>query len=537
VVSRRAASAPAVLLAALFLAVGAAPAGADTPPGYSLLKRSGHTLRYFATSGHTNNVEIWRDGDELHVYDGGQNIYPDFDTLYGACESVANDNHHDIVCDRDDSRIAHLTGFHAALDDGDDTFREPQKAVGLKLVIGGGYGDDTLDLSGGDSGTLGGGGGIDHLTGSGGNDVLKGGDDKDYLAGGGGNDFLQGGGGVAYGVGDDVRGGPGNDTLEGSCCNDFLDGGTGDDVMTSTGVGPDTFFGGPGGDRVSYADRSAPLRIQIGAAGASGQANEHDTVDKSVENIIGGHSNDVIIGSGSRNSVAGLEGADLIAGGGGRDILIGDEGNDVLSGEADDDTLYGQAGNDSLIGASGADDLNGGSEVDTALYTDPDHSNAQVHVTLDNKPNDGFPAFGGEMDNVHSDVENLVGTRGPDQLTGNNHRNRLSGLGGGDKLSGAGASDRLYGGDANDTLSGGDGNDLASGGDGNDNVYGGRGDDRLDGGLGQDYFLAGDGDDKLTLVDGGIADNAYCGNDNDIVYVYPGAPDTIHSDCEHVQAP
>ncbi|MCI5097906.1 MAG: hypothetical protein MRY77_16460, partial [Rhodobacteraceae bacterium] len=58
-------------------------------------------------------------------------------------------------------------------------------------------------------------------------------------------------------------------------------------------------------------------------------------------------------------------------------------------------------------------------------------------------------------------IENLIGTRFADRLTGNEGRNQLNGYWGDDMLFGYGDRDQLKGGLGNDTIDGGAGSDVA----------------------------------------------------------------------------
>ena len=119
-----------------------------------------------------------------------------------------------------------------------------------------------------------------------------------------------------------------------------------------------------------------------------------------------------------------------------------------------------------------------------------------------------------EHDNVMPDVENAVGTYGPDVLVGSSAANTLIGFKG------------------KDTISGGDGNDTlriqngvpSYATDGLD-----TGDDILDGGAGTDVLRGFGGADTVTSRDG-EADDVACG---DKVDTETGDTlDTINADCE-----
>jgi len=275
-----------------------------------------------------------------------------------------------------------------------------------RIVIMALGGDDTVTLAaqvpaayidgGAGNDTLAGGAGNDTLVGGDGNDVLMGNDGDDVLIGGAGADILSGGAGrdtadysartanlsltidgaandgetgegdnilldienLVGGAGDDLlvgseqanvlRGGAGNDTLRGGAGNDTLDGGTGADLLS----------GGPGIDTVTYADRTAALKISLDNRANDGETSERDNVRSDVENVIGGAGNDLIIGSSAAN---------FLRGGAGNDTLRGGAGNDTLDGGPGLDVLLGEDGNDLLLGRdTSAEVLDGGRGYDRA---------------------------------------------------------------------------------------------------------------------------------------------------------------------------
>ncbi len=123
---------------------------------------------------------------------------------------------------------------------------------------------------------------------------------------------------------------------------------------------------------------------------------------------------------------------------------------------------------------------------------------------------------------VQPGVAPLIGTDGPDTITGTRGADRIEGLGGDDVLSGGRdrdsidgglGNDRLSGGALSDELTGGEGNDFLGGSTGNDRLFGGPGDDGADGGTGNDELTGDDGNDTL---DGGDGDDTISGgNGND----------------------
>lgn len=386
--------------------------------------------------------------------------------------------------------------------------------------------------------------------------------------GGEGNDTLTGGLGA-----DTLHGGVGADTLRGATdaaldtADDVLNGDAGADVLEAGNVdnGSDTFNGGADSDTVSYASRALAVTVTVGAGANDGETGEADTVAADIEVVTGGAAGDTLTG-----------GANPVT-------LNGGPGDDTLSGGAGADTLNGDAGDDTFLSAAvdGADAYNGGAGTDVMSYAG---RTVAVVVSLDSLALDGEA---GELDNVKSDIEDLIGGSGNDTLTGSAGNNALTGGLGNDTLFGlagndsfeegavTSGSDTFHGGlgvdtvdyslrtaglavtmgdnTANDGLSGEaddvrddvenltagsgantiTGNALANnlgGGDGADILDGGAGNDILFGGAGVDALSGGDGDD---LLDGGVgADTPLdCGlGDGDIIMV--GAGDAAATNCE-----
>lgn len=252
-------------------------------------------------------------------------------------------------------------------------------------------------------------------------------------------------------------------------------------------------------------------------------------------------------------------------------FLSGGAGNDVLTGGAAADTLAGGDGADSLDGGPGPDALAGGAGKDTVAYAS---RAGAVDVDIDGNPDDGNADDdrSGVRDNVAPDVEDVVGGKGNDDLSGSPAANVLQGGPGNDDLTGLGGNDVLDDGLGTNDLEGGGGDDVLRqgatanagdvlhGGDGTDtvsyelrttpvfvridepshdgdyfsgenddvgadveNLIGGRGDDwlrgsaaanRVDGGPGNDAISGDTGADRLAggkgndQFDGGAAEGA-----------------------------
>jgi serralysin len=125
-------------------------------------------------------------------------------------------------------------------------------------------------------------------------------------------------------------------------------------------------------------------------------------------------------------------------------IIRTTSGNDSVSALAGNDyvTLYG--GNDIVSGGIGNDTI----RFDTILGVDISLSVATAQTT----------AVGRK---TLISVENVVGSKFDDTITGNSSANNLFGEGGNDRLNGLGGDDYLVGGTGDDTINGGTGRDSA----------------------------------------------------------------------------
>jgi Ca2+-binding RTX toxin-like protein len=222
---------------------------------------------------------------------------------------------------------------------------------------------------------------------------------------------------------DIIRGGPGNDEILDDIDNggdDTIEGGEGDDTISLDG-GNDNVTGGPGGDTVTMGTGDDTVRLDdVANDGPTGAAkNVHSDVE-------------------------------TVEGNGGSDNLFGNEAANTLRGDSGNDLIQGGGGGDQVDGGTGADELNGGPDVDTVVYSD----SAGQTITLDDARNDGAA---GELDNVHSDIENVAAGAGNDVVVGSGAANLLDGGPGDDQLDGQGAVDAFFGGDGADTLLGRDG--------------------------------------------------------------------------------
>jgi Ca2+-binding RTX toxin-like protein len=316
------------------------------------------------------------------------------------------------------------------------------------------------------------------------------------------------------------------------------------DVITPNGVEELSLNGNGGLDTLSAAGG-------LGAGGAleqrvfigGGDGNDMMTGGDGPDYLDGSNDSDTIVGGPGNDDVYGGPGIDSLQGGSDQDFLTGEQGNDVVDGGPGDDTFAATADPD------GNDVFTGGDGYDKVSYSI--RGTAALDVNLDGLANDG--RVGAEFDNVGQDVENVLGSKGPNVLMGTAADNDLSGDQGADTLNGGGGNDFITGGTEGDILNGADGNDYLSAGDGpdqlngqagNDTLVGGNGNDVQTGGGGVDSFYADstpDGADDMS-GGGGIDSAAYfgrtgnltvtmSGNNNDGL---PGEQDNVRPDIENL---
>jgi Ca2+-binding RTX toxin-like protein len=205
---------------------------------------------------------------------------------------------------------------------------------------------------------------------------------RDVLLGRDGNDTLS-----ASASGQQVNGRGGNDSLIGGAGNDTLLGGLGNDTL-SGGAGSDTYqyFVGDGADLI-HADSLDTLNLgfdlselqigKLGATVANAVVLTNGTTGDSITLDNAGQWNGLKL---NFNSGTTLTGADILLAATKPDDLTGKDGNDTLSGLAGNDTLAGGKGNDSLIGGKGNDTylFNRGEGQDTIVDTDSTWFNSDL---------------------------------------------------------------------------------------------------------------------------------------------------------------
>ncbi|MGS7842664.1 calcium-binding protein [Stenotrophomonas forensis] len=350
----------------------------------------------------------------------------------------------------------------------------------LANVLTGNEGANRLDGGAGDD-QLFGGQGNDRLLGGSGNDVLDGQSGDDHMEGGAGDDIyhvdslldsiveLAGEGfDVVHATSDytlsgnierlvlvegsgaiTAIGSADNNELTGNSNSNRLDGGAGADRMVG-GLGDDTYV----------VDQAGDVVVELAGEG-------HDTVESSIDYVLGDTLEDLVL-TGSGN-ISGT-------GNGGNNQLTGNAGNNRLDGGAGGDRMQGGEGDDYYINDSSGDWIveHAGEGVDTV------ERRYETNLVL------------------ADEVENLILAAGIQTGNGNGLDNVITGNAGANTLGGWDGDDLLYGLDGNDSLFGGSGSDTLFGGNGNDYHDGGEGIDRMEGGAGDDVYIVDDSADVVV---------------------------------------
>lgn len=280
-------------------------------------------------------------------------------------------------------------------------------------------------------------------------------------------------------------------TLRGGAGDDSIRGGAGNDLIIP-GLGNDTLDGGAGGFNTAYyAERTIPVSFD-GYFVSTGAGAETDELLDNVTRVMTGSGDDQIGAFSSSvrgvrylDAGAGDDTVELIFAHGGSDITLrGGAGNDDLMAISRDATAhyFGDAGDDTMrvYRSSGTVRIfHGGRGIDTMDFSAFSNEYWPVKVSLDGLANDGSPTEyhsigdGVLRDNVDVDVERVIGTPGPDTITGGSGNETLIGNGGDDWLDGSAGNDRLEGGEGDDTLIGGPGADALDGGTGENTLIDG----------------------------------------------------------------
>jgi serralysin len=276
-----------------------------------------------------------------------------------------------------------------------------------------------------------------------------------------------------------------------------------------------------------------------------GESGELDSLGADIENVIGGHGDDVIDCSAASlvpHVVSGMQGNDTVTGSSLADTLWGGTGDDILVGGDGNDTLYGGDGDDVMRGGWGNDLIDGGgfncsafsfaacgtsvaaksavSGVNPGVNT-LDYADRSTAVVVDLSTLPAATQIGGvegpviERDSiVAGSIRNLRGGAGNDTLTGDASANSIWGGAGSDTIAGGAGNDYLYGEDGDDVIHGGDDDDFIAGGDGVNQLFGDLGTDFVNNSVGAagGTLDCGGGTMDIGLPSGAEASLAGCEN-------------------------
>ena len=249
---------------------------------------------------------------------------------------------------------------------------------------------------------------------------------------------------------DTLRGGKGNDRLFGKGGNDVLYGGEGDDQLTG-GTGADFMHGGKGSDTffMTYEENVNDMGVY-----GEGDLDEDGTIESdemgddvdpmSIDTITYEDWVDtanqaqvtVNLTTNSGTGATSVEGIENIIGSRYVDSLTGDERNNTIKGGDGDDTLDGEGGDDLLEGGAGMDALDGGPEGDGGDTASYESSNAGVTINLGESAASDRANSGHAAGDTLTNIENIIGSRHVDTLTGDSDDNVIEGGAGGDTLNG-----------------------------------------------------------------------------------------------------
>lgn len=347
--------------------------------------------------------------------------------------------------------------------------------------------------------------GVRHVVrGNEGNDTLIGGSGPDEFEGGAGDDSIVGGAN-----GTDTWGNPGFDVAryQGAYSRYTIEYGTDGASWSSTNPGgadvlvrvTDSFSTDDGGvgvdilsgiEALAFFDRFLMLQAS-----------------RTVQDLNGD-------GRPDNSELTGTEAADTLTGDVTNDFIKGGGGNDTISGGAGGDILNGGAGDDSLDGGADGVDQQGRPLIDVAqyagaasLYTVTKNNDGSFTVSSSAEGTDTLTHIEGlqfsdrfvnlvqginQQDLNKDGVIDLIDIRGLDLASA------------GDTIAPASGNEaiahRMAGGDGNDTLSGGSAADVFDGGAGNDSITGGAGIDRaVFSGSYANYSISGSG--TVTVTD------------------------------------
>lgn len=220
-------------------------------------------------------------------------------------------------------------------------------------------------------------------------------------------------------------------------------------------------------------------------------------------------------GTPENNEVVGTSVNDTVNGGGGNDTINTGYGDDIVVGGDGNDIVNTGGGNDLIVGGNGAGDDTyiGGSGDDTVRYTSA-VTGIIVNLTTGT-------ASGNEIGNdILAEIENIIGGKAGDVITGNASNNKLNGYTGADTMIGGDGSDTYYVDNVGDVVT--ETNATASTG-GTDMVYSQLSAYTLTANIERGYIFTGA---VASLTGNGLSNVLYAGSGSNVLNGGAGA-DTV----------
>ena len=253
---------------------------------------------------------------------------------------------------------------------------------------------------------------------------------------------------------DEITGSSSSDNVKGEGGNDLIDGGDGVDTAIYSGNYSNYII-----SEITYNIFSVKDSISTDGTDTIVDINKLQFADRTIDvvirgmEIIGDETAEEISGGDEADRLDGAGGNDVLDGGLGNDLIDGGTGNDELVGAQGNDFLNGGDGNDELIGGSGDNELNGGAGIDAANY-----STFFSRLSIDLLTG----RVKGSSTDVLFAIENIIGGKGNDTITGNAESNEITAGSGNDTVDAGAGDDMIVGGDGagDDTYKGGTGADT-----------------------------------------------------------------------------
>ena len=231
--------------------------------------------------------------------------------------------------------------------------------------------------------------------------------------------------------------------IEGAASGDFLGRGVSgagdvngdgfDDIVVGAYSTDNNGLNSSGSAYVIYGHRADTAVTRVGTALNNtingGKGDDSISGLSGNDTLIGWEGDDTIDGGDGNDTVIGGDDDDMITSGSGRDMIDGGEGNDVIS---------GGSGRDTIIAGAGEDAIDGGSEKDTFDFSG--FGNDAIKINL---ASGSFLHVNGEDVQSFTSIENVIGTRGDDTITGSFVNNTLQGGRGADMLRGGDGRDQF----------------------------------------------------------------------------------------------